>query len=147
MKSPPGTAGTQGVRDKEGEDPSLDEAELQIDMNIFPHSVIVIEGIYCLSIAIIIYIYIYIIDIGEEEYLKERAVKDIPEEELPTTRNNEEGMNRRLKVYNEANPGDSNRCTWHFFERRGIDILRINAKDPLEQVKEKLKAFIERVLI
>jgi len=51
---------------------------------------------------------------GEDVILKQR-VKELPAEKTEGTHYNEKDMDRRLKVYREANQLESNRCEKDFF--------------------------------
>lgn len=51
---------------------------------------------------------------GEDAILKQR-VKELPAEKTEGTHYNEKDMDRRLKVYREANPLDSDQCEKDFF--------------------------------
>lgn len=85
---------------------------------------------------------------SQHEFLENR-IRELPEEQVEGTHYNEEGMSRRLKIYqkNNVSVGGSSVLA-HFFEENGIEILTLKA-DQLNNndLFNAMRIFIERVRI
>ena len=84
---------------------------------------------------------------ASEQFLKNR-VKQLPEESLENTHYTEEGMNRRLDIYNKNNISEGGVSVLStFFNENNIDILHVNVEAlPNEEIFNTIKIFVERVL-
>lgn len=90
---------------------------------------------------------VILLDSVTDEFLKNR-VKSMPEATHINSHYNEDGMNRRILAYknnNESIKGDAS--VSDFFTSKNIDLLRIDAKLGENELNERIKIFLERVLI
>lgn len=80
-----------------------------------------------------------------DEALKAR-VKGLPEADVVGTHFTEEGMNRRLPIYNKLNTSENGApIVWTFFENNNIEILRLKVEGVTEEeLFETIKAYIEK---
>lgn len=85
---------------------------------------------------------------ASEQFLKNR-IKQLPEESLENTHYTEEGMNRRLDIYNKNNISEGGVSVLStFFNENNIDILHVNVEAlPNEEIFNTIKIFVERVFI
>ena len=83
---------------------------------------------------------------GSDEFLKART-KGLPEENVVGTHFTEEGMNRRLDIYNKNNISEGGVSVLStFFNENNIDILHVNVEAlPNEEIFNTIKIFVERV--
>jgi adenylate kinase family enzyme len=90
----------------------------------------------------------HFIKLGEasDEFLKTR-IKQNPEIQMTATHYNEEGMNRRLLAYKNANESiKGDLSVSDFFSKNDIDILGLDCKIDLGEIINKTKIFVERVI-
>jgi len=82
---------------------------------------------------------------GSDEFLKART-KGLPEESIAGTHFTEEGMNRRLPIYNKINTSENGApILWTFFENFDIEVLKLKVENVSEEeLFETIKAYIEK---
>jgi len=110
---------------KEDEEVDPDNPPMMIDSRKVPEFVVKLEA--------------------SEQFLKDR-VKKLPEESLENTHYTEEGMHRRLAVYNKSNISEGGSSVLStFFKENNIDILNVNVEIlPNEEIFNTIKIFVER---
>ena len=115
---------------KEGEDDNQDEQEINyeemiIDNSICPSNIIVLK---C-----------------SDEFLTKR-IMDMTEAQTKNSHFNQKDLKRRLKQYKDANcSADGSPSIQQLFKSRGIDIIEINADNPIsDMIIGRMKLFIER---
>jgi adenylate kinase len=64
---------------------------------------------------------------GDNDFLKTRVKEKVPEEELANSHWNDEGMNRRLKVYRDTNEIDGENSVADFFKNNGAEVTDVQA--------------------
>lgn len=83
---------------------------------------------------------------GEEELFADR-IRALPEEKVDGTHNTEEGFNRRMKAYAQANSPEDPRATVVFFEKfAGLDTLtlKVATATPPNNLYEAAAPYIEK---
>jgi len=111
---------------KEDEEVDPDNPPMMIDNRKVPEFVIKLEA--------------------SEQFLKNR-IKKLPEEDVENTHYTEEGMQRRLNIYNKNNISEGGSSVLStFFKENNIDILNVNVESlPNEEIFDTIKIFVERV--
>ncbi|EGR29401.1 hypothetical protein IMG5_156430, partial [Ichthyophthirius multifiliis] len=83
----------------------------------------------------------FIILEANDEFLKEKA-KSLSQEVIKNTHWNDEGMNRRLRVYKQIIDNE-NLSIVSFFQENQVDVLKINIQNN-ENIFQNIQQFIER---
>merc|ERR1712060_199199 len=110
--------------DETWEPPFDDATKYEIDTDIFPGSVVVLEG--------------------NDDALIER-VRELPEDQIAGTQYNMKDMIRRLKAYRTANNSDvAEPAVQDFFKQRGIGFQTEDMNTRVKDALNGLKIYIER---